>query len=258
MHVLEWMLAAGLAVQAQAITGQNVDAYLAEKVAAMQADVGRDDFGLTLQSATLQGRTITVQWRQADELTAGMMDMIEQTRLAACDDADVQALLALGVVERNINLDSNGLRFQFDLSARACEGDRLHTSDRWRTASISRRAAVAVDAASVAADGPRRRFLAALVSAKPLEPDEAFRKGVYLADCETRTFARQSVVLYDEDAQPLDEDDSPLAAEPAGSSSPMEAALKGVCSDVWSDPSERDLKAFLALADETLERPAED
>lgn len=252
--MLGWMLAAGLTIPAQAITAQNVDAFLAEQVAGLQADVGRNDNGLTLTSATLEGRTLTMQWSQADTLTPGLMDMIEQSRLASCDDEDAQALMGLGVVERNVYVDPHGLRFQFDFSAQTCEGERMHTSRRWRTASITPRSAVAVDTASVAADDPRRRFLLLLVSGRPAEPDEAFRKGVYLADCDARTVSRQSVAIYDEYSQSIDEDDAPLAAEPAGPTGPMEAALKGVCSNNWADATERDLEGFLALAMRTLQR----
>ena len=253
--MLGWMLAAGLAVQAQAITAQNVDAFLAEQVAGLQANVGRDDNGLTLTAATLQGRTITMQWLQANELTPGTMDMIEQMRLASCDEEDVQALLGLGVVERNVYVDPDGLRFQFDLSTRTCDGERMHTSDRWRTVLVTPRGAAAVDLSTVTGDGPRRHFLMALVR-QSSDPDEAFRKVLYAADCEAWTAGRRSDAIYDQDSQLVGENLEPLAPTQAKPGSPVHASMKAVCRGEWPDTTERDLAGFLAQAMKALEPPA--
>lgn len=250
--MLGWMLAAGLAVQAQAITAQSVDAFLAEQVAGLQADVGRNDNGLTLESATLQGRTITMQWRLGNALTPGYMDMIEEMRLASCDEADAQSLLGLGVVERNAYVDPDGQRFQFDFSARTCGGERRHTSDRWRTVLVASRGAAAVDMATVAADGAGRRFLMVLVRSSG-DTDEAFRKILYYADCEAWTAGRRSDAVYDENGQLIDENLDPLEPTPARPGSPVHASLEAVCRGNWRDTTERDFEGFLEQA---MARPA--
>ena len=252
--MLGWMLVAGLAMPAQAITAQTIDAFLAEQAAGLQAAVGQDDNGLTLASATLQGRTITMQWRLADELTPDTMDMIEQMRLAACDGEDARALLGLGFVERNAYVDPEGQRFQFDLSARTCDGERMHTSDRLRTVLVTPRGAAAVDTSTVTADGSRRLFMMVLVTRSGQE-DEAFRKILYAADCEAWTAGRRSQAIYDETSQVLDQDLDPVPAAPVQAGSPLHASLAALCRGEWRDATERDLAGFLGQAMTVLERP---